>query len=158
MDKIASFTIDHLKLQRGIYVSRKDKVGEEMLTSFDIRMKEPYREPVLGSAETHTMEHLAATYLRNSTWKDKVIYWGPMGCMTGNYLILMGDYNSQDIVSLMIELFEFITVFEGEIPGASALECGNYYNNNLHLAKYEAKKYLEEVLYQLTEANLVYPQ
>ncbi len=158
MDKIASFTIDHLKLKRGIYVSRKDKVGEEVLTSFDIRMKEPYREPVLGSAEIHTIEHLSATYLRNSDWKDKIIYWGPMGCMTGNYLILAGDYSSQDIVPLMTDLFEFMAAFEGEIPGASALECGNYYNNNLPFAKYEAKKYLEEVLYKITEENLVYPK
>lgn len=158
MEKIDSFTIDHLKLQRGIYVSRKDKVGTEVLTSFDIRMKEPYREPVLGSAETHTIEHLAATYLRNSEWKDKIIYWGPMGCMTGNYLIVAGDHSSKDIVSLMTALFEFVADFEGEIPGASALECGNYYNNNLPLAKYEAKKYLEEVLYKLTEENLVYPE
>lgn len=158
MEKIASFTIDHLKLQRGIYVSRKDKVGAETLTSFDIRMKEPYREPVLGSAETHTIEHLAATYLRNSNWQDKIIYWGPMGCMTGNYLILAGDYASKDIVKLMIALFEFIAKFEGEIPGASALECGNYYNNNLPLAKYEARKYLDEVLYKLTDGNLVYPK
>lgn len=158
MEKIASFTIDHLKLLRGIYVSRVDRVGEEVLTSFDIRMKEPYREPVLGSAEIHTMEHLAATFLRNSNWKEKVIYWGPMGCMTGNYLILAGEHTSKDIVPLMIELFKFIASFEGEIPGASALECGNYYNNNLPFAKYEAKKYLEEVLYKLTDENLVYPK
>lgn len=158
MEKIASFTIDHLKLKRGIYVSRKDKVGAEILTSFDIRMKEPYREPVLGGAEIHTMEHLAATYLRNSDWKDKIIYWGPMGCMTGNYLILAGDYTSKDIVPLMIDLFSFIADFEGDIPGASSLECGNYYNNNLPFAKYEAKKYLEEVLLQIKDENLVYPK
>ncbi len=157
MEKIASFTIDHLKLQRGIYVSRIDKVGNEVLTSFDIRMKEPYREPVLGSAEIHTIEHLAATYLRNSEWKDKIIYWGPMGCMTGNYLILAGKYTSKEIAPLMIKLFEFIADFEGEIPGASEMECGNYYNNNLPFAKYEAKKYLEEVLYKLTDENLEYP-
>ncbi|PVX49395.1 S-ribosylhomocysteine lyase /quorum-sensing autoinducer 2 (AI-2) synthesis protein LuxS [Balneicella halophila] len=157
MEKIASFTIDHLKLKRGIYVSRKDKVGENVLTSFDIRMKEPYREPVLGSAETHTIEHLAATYLRNSDWKDKVIYWGPMGCMTGNYLILSGDYTSKDIVPLMTDLFEFIADFEGDIPGASAMECGNYFNNNLLLAKYEAREYLK-VLHNITEENLVYPE
>ncbi|MBS9768301.1 MAG: S-ribosylhomocysteine lyase [Flavobacteriaceae bacterium] len=158
MEKIASFTIDHLKLQRGIYVSRIDKVGSEVLTSFDIRMKEPYREPVLGSAEIHTIEHLAATYLRNSEWKDKIIYWGPMGCMTGNYLILAGEHTSREIAPLMTELFEFIVNFEGEIPGASAMECGNYYNNNLPFAKYEAKKYLEEVLYKLTDENLEYPR
>lgn len=158
MEKIASFTIDHLKLQRGIYVSRVDKVGNSEITSFDIRMKLPYREPVLGSPEIHTIEHLAATYLRNSSWKDKIIYWGPMGCMTGNYLIISGRHTSKDIVPLMTELFEFMANFEGEIPGASALECGNFYNNNLLLAKYEAKKYLEEVLYQLQEDNLEYPK
>lgn len=158
MDKIASFTIDHLKLKRGIYVSRIDKVGAEVLTSFDIRMKEPYREPVLGSAEIHTIEHLAATYLRNSTWKDKIIYWGPMGCMTGNYLILAGEYTSKDIVPLITELFEFMATFDDEIPGATAVECGNYYNNNLPMARYEAKKYLEEILYKLTAENLNYPE
>ena len=158
MDKIASFTIDHLRLQRGIYVSRKDYVGNEVITSFDIRMKLPYREPVLGGAEIHTIEHLAATWLRNSLWKDKIIYWGPMGCMTGNYLILAGDYTSQAIVPMITQLFEFIANFEGEIPGASALECGNFYNNNLPMAKYEAKKYLEEVLHNLSYDNLNYPQ
>lgn len=158
MERIASFTIDHLQLQRGIFVSRKDKVGAETLTSFDIRMKMPYREPVFGVAEIHTMEHLAATWLRNSEWKDKIIYWGPMGCMTGNYLIIAGDYESKDIVDLMTQCFEFIRDFEGEIPGASEVECGNVHCNNLLMAKYEAKKYLDEVLYQLKEENLNYPQ
>ena len=133
MERIASFTVDHLKMQRGIFVSRKDHVGNEVLTSFDIRMKRPYKEPVLGIAEIHTMEHLAATWLRNSDWKDKVIYWGPMGCMTGNYLILAGDYESK-------------------------VECGNVYCNNLLMARYEAKKYLEEVLLNLKNENLNYPQ
>lgn len=158
MEKIASFTIDHLKLQRGIYVSRMDKVGEEHITSFDIRMKLPYREPVLGGPETHTIEHLAATYLRNSSWKERIIYWGPMGCMTGQYLIISGKLTSEDIVPLMTELFEFMAAFEGEIPGSTALECGNFYNNNLPMARYEAKKYLEEVLYKLTPENLNYPK
>ena len=159
MERIASFCIDHLKLERGIYVSHKDYVGKEVLTSFDIRMKLPYREPVLGSPETHTIEHLAATWLRNNPeWKDKIIYWGPMGCMTGNYLILAGDYTSKDIAPLITELFEYIANFEGDIPGASALECGNFYNNNLPFAKYEAKKYLEETLYHLTDKNLNYPE
>ena len=159
MERIASFCIDHLKLNRGIYVSRKDHVGNETLTSFDIRMKLPYREPVLGSAEIHTIEHLAATWLRNNPeWKDKIIYWGPMGCMTGNYLIIAGDYSSEDIAPLITQLFEYIANFEGEIPGASALECGNFYNNNLPIAKYEAKKYLEETLYKLTAENLHYPE
>lgn len=159
MERIASFCIDHLKLERGIYVSRKDYVGKEVLTSFDIRMKLPYREPVLGSPEIHTIEHLAATWLRNNPeWKNKIIYWGPMGCMTGNYLILAGDYTSKDIAPLITELFEYIANFEGDIPGASALECGNFYNNNLPFAKYEAKKYLEETLYHLTDKNLNYPE
>ncbi|MGV4439685.1 S-ribosylhomocysteine lyase [Ornithobacterium rhinotracheale] len=158
MERIASFCIDHLKLKRGIYVSRKDQVGNEMLTSFDIRMKEPYREPVLGAAELHTIEHLAATWLRNSEWKDKIVYWGPMGCQTGNYLIIAGDYTSEDIVPLITDLYRFMADFEGEIPGASTLECGNFYNNNLPMAKYEAKKYLEEVLLQLTPENLNYPE
>ena len=158
MERIASFCVDHLKLQRGIYLSRRDVVGQEVITSFDIRMKAPYREPVLGGAEIHTMEHLAATWLRNSDWKDKIIYWGPMGCMTGHYLILAGDYTSKDIAPLIIRLFEYMANFEGDIPGASAVECGNYYNYNLPMAKYEAKKYLDEVLYQLKEENLNYPE
>ncbi|MCK0203755.1 S-ribosylhomocysteine lyase [Ornithobacterium rhinotracheale] len=158
MERIASFCIDHLKLKRGIYVSRKDQVGNETLTSFDIRMKEPYREPVMGAAELHTIEHLAATWLRNSEWKDKIVYWGPMGCQTGNYLIIAGDYTSEDIVPLITDLYRFMADFEGEIPGASTLECGNFYNNNLPMAKYEAKKYLEEVLLQLTPENLNYPE
>ena len=158
MNKIPSFTIDHTRLLRGIYVSRLDKLGDEYITTFDIRMKAPYREPVLGGAEIHTMEHLAATWLRNSDWKDKIIYWGPMGCMTGNYLILAGDYTSKDIAPLITRLFEYMANFEGDIPGASAVECGNYYNNNLPMAKYEAKKYLEEVLYHLKEENLNYPK
>ncbi|MGP6603034.1 S-ribosylhomocysteine lyase [Ornithobacterium rhinotracheale] len=158
MERIASFCIDHLKLKRGIYVSRKDQVGNETLTSFDIRMKEPYREPVMGAAELHTIEHLAATWLRNSEWKDKIVYWGPMGCQTGNYLIIAGDYTSEDIVPLITDLYRFMADFEGEIPGASTLECGNFYNNNLLMAKYEAKKYLEEVLLQLTPENLNYPE
>ena len=158
MERIASFTVDHLKMQRGIFVSRKDHVGNEVLTSFDIRMKRPYKEPVLGIAEIHTMEHLAATWLRNSDWKDKVIDWGPMGCMTGNYLILAGDYESKDIVELMTRMFKFISEFEGDIPGASEVECGNVYCNNLLMARYEAKKYLEEVLLNLKDENLNYPQ
>ena len=121
-------------------------------------MKRPYKEPVLGIAEIHTMEHLAATWLRNSDWKDKVIYWGPMGCMTGNYLILAGDYESKDIVELMTRMFKFISEFEGDIPGASEVECGNVYCNNLLMARYEAKKYLEEVLLNLKDENLNYPQ
>ena len=158
MDKIPSFTIDHNKLLRGIYVSRKDQVGGETVTTFDIRMKEPNREPVLHNGAIHTIEHLAATYLRNDPeWKDRIIYWGPMGCLTGNYLLLRGDYASKDIVELMKRTFRFVAEFDGEIPGAAAKDCGNYLLHDLPMARFEARKYLEEVLEQITEANLVYP-
>ena len=158
MDKIPSFTIDHNNLLRGIYVSRKDQVGGETVTTFDIRMKEPNREPVLHNGAIHTIEHLAATYLRNDPeWKDRIIYWGPMGCLTGNYLLLRGDYASKDIVELMKRTFRFVADFEGEIPGAAAKDCGNYLLHDLPMARLEARKYLEEVLEQITEANLVYP-
>ncbi|MBQ0000512.1 MAG: S-ribosylhomocysteine lyase [Clostridiales bacterium] len=159
MEKIASFTIDHLKLQPGVYVSRKDQVGEHVLTTFDIRMTSPNEEPVMNTAELHTIEHLAATYLRNDPdYSSKVIYWGPMGCRTGNYLILAGDYESKDIVPLMIATFEFIRDFEGEVPGASAKDCGNYLDMNLGMAKYLAKKYLDEVLYDIKPDRLIYPE
>ena len=159
MEKLASFTVDHIKLQPGIYVSRKDQVGEHVITTFDIRMTSPNEEPVMNTAELHTIEHLAATYLRNQPeFKDKVIYWGPMGCRTGNYLLLNGDYESKDIVPLMIETFEFIRDFEGEIPGAAPKDCGNYLDMNLGMAKYLANKYLNEVLYHITPDRLVYPE
>ena len=145
MEKITSFTIDHIKLQPGVYVSRKDKAGDSVITTFDIRMTSPNEEPVMNTAELHTIEHLAATFLRNHpVFGPKMIYWGPMGCRTGNYLLLNGDYESRDIVSLMIETFEFIRDFEGEVPGASARDCGNYLDMNLGMAKYLAKKYLDE--------------
>ena len=159
MKKIASFTIDHLKLQPGIYVSRKDYLGNQVITTFDIRMTSPNEEPVMNTAELHTIEHLAATYLRNDEeYSSKMIYWGPLGCRTGNYLLLAGDYESKDIVLLMIKTFEFIRDFEGEVPGASAKDCGNYLDMNLGMAKYLAKKYLDEVLYHITEERLVYPE
>ena len=159
MEKIASFTIDHIKLQPGIYVSRKDRVGGQVITTFDIRMTSPNEEPVMNTAELHAMEHLAANFLRNQPdFKDKVIYWGPMGCRTGNYLLINGDYESKDIVPLMIETFEFIRDFEGEIPGATPKDCGNYLDMNLGMANYLAKKYLDDVLYQITEERLIYPQ
>ena len=157
MEKIASFCIDHLKLQRGIYLSRRDVVGNEVITSFDIRMKLPYREPVLGSAEIHTIEHLAATWLRNSDWKDKIIYWGPMGCLTGNYLILKGNLKSVDIVELMRRTFEFVASFNGEIPGAEPKDCGNYLLHDLPMAQWESRKFVDEVLNNITENNLQYP-
>ena len=159
MEKIASFTIDHIKLQPGIYVSRKDQVGDHVITTFDIRMTSPNQEPVMNTAELHAIEHLAATYLRNQPdFQDKIIYWGPRGCRTGNYLLMNGDFTSQEIVPLMIETFEFIRDFEGEIPGATPMDCGNYLDMNLGMAKYLAKKYLEEVLYHITPDRLIYPQ
>ena len=159
MEKITSFTIDHIKLQPGIYVSRKDKAGDSVVTTFDIRMTSPNEEPVMNTAELHTIEHLAATFLRNHpVFGPKMIYWGPMGCRTGNYLLLNGDYESRDIVPLMIETFEFIRDFEGDVPGASAKDCGNYLDMNLGMAKYLAKKYLDEVLYHITDDRLVYPE
>lgn len=159
MEKITSFTIDHIKLQPGIYVSRKDKAGDSVITTFDIRMTSPNEEPVMNTAELHTIEHLAATFLRNhSEFGSKMLYWGPMGCRTGNYLLLIGDYDSSDIVPLMTETFEFIRDFEGEVPGAAAKDCGNYLDMNLPMAKYCARKYLKEVLENITEKQLIYPE
>ena len=159
MEKIPSFTIDHNQLLRGIYVSRKDVLGNEVVTTFDIRMKAPNREPALHVGALHTIEHLAATYLRNDAkWKDRVVYWGPMGCLTGNYLLLRGDYRSEDIVELMQRTFDFVANFEGEIPGAQAQDCGNYLLHDLPMARWEARKYLTEVLMQIKEENLNYPR
>ena len=159
MKKIPSFTIDHIRLVRGIFVSRKDELNGGVITTFDVRMKEPNREPALGQGALHTIEHLAATYLRNEpTWKDKIIYWGPMGCLTGNYLLMKGDLTPQDILPLMQETFRFIATYEGEIPGATAKDCGNYLLQDLPMARWEAKKYLEEVLLQMTDANMEYPE
>ena len=159
MDKIPSFTIDHNRLLRVIYVSRKDVVGYEVITTFDIRMKEPNREPTLHNGAIHTIEHLAATYLRNHpTWKDRIIYWGPMGCLTGNYLLIRGDYQSKDIIELMIETFRFIADFNGEIPGAAPKDCGNWLLHDLPMAQWEARKYLEDVLENIQPQNLHYPE
>ena len=159
MEKITSFTIDHLKLQPGIYVSRKDPVGDSMVTTFDLRMTSPNEEPVMNTAEVHTIEHLAATYLRNDpVYKDKTLYFGPMGWSTGVYLLLAGDYESKDIVGLITAMFEFIRDYKDEVPGASPKDCGNYLDMNLGMANYLAKKYLDQVLYQMDEARLIYPQ
>lgn len=159
MEKITSFTIDHIKLQPGIYISRKDTIGTETITTFDLRMTSPNEEPVMNTAEVHTIEHLAATFLRNHTnYKEKIIYFGPMGCRTGFYLLLAGSYSSSDIVPLMIELFEFIRDFKGDVPGACAKDCGNYLDMNLPMANYLAKKYLEQVLYHISENQLIYPE
>ena len=158
MERIASFQVDHIRLNRGIYVSRIDEINGNYLTSFDIRMKLPNREPVINIAELHTMEHLGATFLRNhSVWKEKIVYFGPMGCRTGFYLILKGKLESKDIIELMKELYKFMAEFKGDIPGATAIECGNYLDQNLPMANYEAKKYLEETLENLGEENLNYP-
>ncbi len=159
MEKIASFTIDHIKLQPGIYVSRKDQIGQEVVTTFDLRMTSPNEEPVMNTAEVHTMEHLGATYLRNKEEiRDKVIYFGPMGCRTGFYLLLAGDYASKDIVALVMEMFEFIRDYRGEVPGASPKDCGNYLDMNLGMANYLADRYLEKTLYGIDDAHLIYPQ
>lgn len=158
MEKITSFTIDHIKLVPGVYVSRKDTVGKEVITTFDLRMTSPNDEPVMNTAEMHAIEHLAATYLRNhKEFGSKIIYFGPMGCRTGFYLLLAGDYESKAIVDLMIELFQFIAEFDDEVPGASAKDCGNYLDMNLPMARYLAKKYLKEVLLSITEEQLIYP-
>lgn len=158
MEKIPSFTIDHIRLKRGVYVSRQDSVGGEVITTFDVRMKEPNREPVLSPSAIHTIEHLAATFLRNHpVWSDKIIYWGPMGCLTGNYLIVKGNLASADVLPLLLETFEFIASYEGEVPGASARDCGNYLLMNLPEARWEARKYLVEVLCFATEENMNYP-
>lgn len=159
MQKIPSFTINHERLLRGIYVSRKDVVGSDVITTFDIRMKEPNREPALDPKAIHTLEHLIATFLRNDTeWKDRVVYWGPMGCMTGNYLLLRGDIKPMDIADLMRRAFRFAATFEGDVPGATPRDCGNYTYMNLPLARQEAQKYLDEVLDCLQTENMIYPE
>ena len=160
MDKITSFTINHLLLEPGVYVSRKDKAGENaVVTTFDIRMTSPNDEPVMNTADVHTIEHLGATFLRNHpVWKDQVLYFGPMGCRTGFYLLLAGDHTSKEIVPLMKELFTFIRDFEGEVPGASPRDCGNYLDMNLGMANYLAKRFLDQVLYHITPDHLVYPE
>ncbi len=158
MEKIASFTIDHIKLQPGVYVSRKDPIGAEVITTFDLRMTSPNDEPVMNTAEIHTIEHLAATFLRSHpVYGKKTLYFGPMGCRTGFYLLLAGDYESRDIVPLIIELFEFIRDFKDEIPGASPHDCGNYLDMNPGMANYLAGRYLDNTLYQIDDAHLVYP-
>ncbi len=159
MKKIASFTIDHMKLLPGVYVSRKDHIGEETITTFDIRMTRPNFEPVMNTAEVHTIEHLAATYLRNhEEYGSKVVYFGPMGCRTGFYLLLAGDLSSRDILPLLTGLYEFMAEYSGEVPGASAKDCGNYLDMNLPMANYLAKKFLDEVLKPITEEHLIYPE
>ena len=159
MEKIASFTINHLALLPGVYVSRKDHIGDQVVTTFYIRMTRPNHEPVMNTAEVHTIEHLGATFLRNDKeYGDKVVYFGPMGCRTGFYLLLAGDYESVDIVSLLTRMYEYMAAFEGAVPGASARDCGNYLDMNLPMAKYLAQKYLDEVWYCISAEQLVYPE
>ena len=158
MEKITSFTIDHIKLQPGLYVSRKDHIGAEIITTFDLRVTSPNEEPVMNTAEMHTIEHLAATYLRNEPdWKERVIYFGPMGCRTGFYLLLAGDHSSGDVLPLVTDCFRFIRDFTGEVPGASAKDCGNYLDMNLPMAKYWGARYTA-LLEDLDETRLVYPE
>ncbi|HIW41708.1 MAG TPA: S-ribosylhomocysteine lyase [Candidatus Mediterraneibacter vanvlietii] len=159
MEKIASFTVDHIRLVPGVYVSRKDTVNSSVITTFDIRMTSPNDEPVMNTAEVHTIEHLGATFLRNhADYKDRVIYFGPMGCRTGFYLLLAGDYSSADIVPLLKEMYTFIASYEGEIPGASAKDCGNYLDMNLPMAKYLARRFLTNVLTDIHDSQLYYPE
>ena len=158
MEKITSFTIDHIKLEPGLYVSRKDQVGAETVTTFDLRLTKPNGEPVMNTAAVHTIEHLAATYLRNEPdWKDRVLYFGPMGCRTGFYLLLAGDYESADVVGLVKGCFEFVRDFRGEVPGASAKDCGNYLDMNLPMANYWGKRYAA-LLENIDREHLIYPE
>jgi len=158
MEKIASFTVNHLNLFPGVYVSRQDKVGAETITTFDLRMTAPNREPVMNTAEMHTVEHLGATFLRNNEkYKDQIIYFGPMGCRTGFYLVIAGDYTSEDILPLVTEMYQFCADFEGDIPGAAARDCGNYLDQNLLMAKFISKRYLE-TLTNITPDRLTYPE
>lgn len=159
MEKITSFTIDHIRLLPGVYVSRKDTVSQETITTFDLRMTSPNDEPVMNTAEVHTIEHLGATFLRNhKDYGSKTIYFGPMGCRTGFYMLLAGDYRSRDIVPLVTQMFEFIRDYRGEVPGASPMDCGNYLDMNLNMANYLAERYLEQVLYNISDERLIYPE
>ena len=158
MEKITSFTIDHLKLKPGVYVSRIDHVEGHPVTTFDLRMTSPNDEPVMNTAEMHAIEHLGATFLRNHpVFGSKIIYFGPMGCRTGFYLILSGEYQSKDIIPLLTEMYRFMADFEGDVPGAAAKDCGNYLDMNLPMAKYLSRKYLDEVLLCITDEQLNYP-
>ena len=160
MERIASFSVDHTKLEPGVYVSRSDadeKTGC-VTTTFDLRMTAPNREPVMDTAAVHAIEHLGATWLRNDPqWKDRVLYFGPMGCRTGFYLLLAGQYESRDVLPLVDGMFRFIAGYEGEIPGASAKDCGNYLDMNLPMARYHAEKYIREVLDHPAQDRLIYP-
>ena len=158
MEKITSFTIDHIRLQPGLYVSRKDRVGSETVTTFDLRLTKPNEEPALNTAEVHTIEHLAATFLRNEpSWKDRVLYFGPMGCRTGFYLLLAGDLTAPEVLPLVTDCFRFVRDYRGEVPGASAKDCGNYLDMNLPMANYWGKRYVS-LLETITPDRLTYPE
>jgi S-ribosylhomocysteine lyase len=157
MEKIASFQIDHLRLLPGVYVSRRDRFGGTVLTTFDLRFKTPNKEPVMDQPALHTLEHLGATFLRShKEWAERVVYFGPMGCRTGFYLIVEGILESTDILPVLREMFNWIAVFEGAVPGASPAECGNYLEQNLSMAKWEAIRYAE-ILKNPALENLRYP-
>ncbi len=159
MEKITSFTIDHIKLQPGVYVSRKDTFQNAVITTFDLRITSPNEEPVMNTAEIHTIEHLGATFLRNhKEFGERTVYFGPMGCRTGFYLLLAGDYTSRQIAPLITELFEFIRDFHDDVPGADPKDCGNYLDMNLPMANYLAGRYLEQVLYAIDDSRLIYPE
>lgn len=158
MEKITSFTIDHIRLQPGLYVSRKDRVGEEIVTTFDLRVTSPNDEPVMNTAEIHTIEHLAATFLRNDPqWKEKILYFGPMGCRTGFYLLVAGNYSSCDVLPLVKACFAFVADFDGDVPGASAMDCGNYLDMNLPMARYWGRRYTD-LLKNIDDSRMVYPE
>ncbi|MFV0320839.1 MAG: S-ribosylhomocysteine lyase [Alphaproteobacteria bacterium] len=158
MEQIASFSVNHELMSRGIFLSRQDKVGAEVISTFDIRLKEPNREPVMDIPALHTIEHLGATFLRNHpTWAEKTIYFGPMGCRTGCYVIFAGDLKSDDVIDIMTEMFQFFIDFNGDIPGATSLECGNYQDQNLNMAQWESRKFKTEILDNLQDNNLNYP-
>ena len=173
MQRIASFCVDHLRLEPGVYISRKDEApftcnqaealaddnNKCIVTTFDIRMTTPNKEPVMDTAAVHAIEHLGATYLRNnSEWKDRILYFGPMGCRTGFYMLVFGDLESKDVVPLLIDMFEFCSKFEGEIPGAAPQECGNYHDSDLGMAKWHSRKYLDNTLLNIDEKHMVYPE
>ena len=155
MEKIASFTVDHLHLKKVLYLSRQDKQGDVTVSTFDLRFTAPNREPVMDTPAVHTIEHLGATFLRNGARKEEIVYFGPMGCRTGFYLVMFGDLKSEDVLPLVLQMCDFILNFEGEIPGAKAEECGNYLDQNLSEAKYYTRIYRDALI---SEKNLRYPQ
>lgn len=159
MEVIPSFQVDHSDLKPGIYISRQDTLGDYKITTYDIRMTAPNHEPAVNCAAIHTIEHLVATFLRNNDeWKQNIIYWGPMGCLTGNYLLMRGNLTSRDILPLMIETFRFVAEYEGEVPGTQPRDCGNYLLHDLPMARWESRRYLEETLLKATDDNLFYPE